>query len=258
MPYGTTPPSQRFRPIGFSLTGGPITGTADLVIRPEELTWTEPTRLTVHQTLAGAWADAFDRGVATIRLSGHTGWHGGSPTSGFSGEAAFANLRQTVFQGWNDSRAQLVAGGQDPAAVELIFTDELDRRSALVAPKTFTLRRHKSRPLLMMYNIELLVLADAGQPTGGGTDAFGGLLGNFAAGAQSLLGTAQGIAGLLGAPANITGLIGTAQSLFGTAQGIAGSAQGALNAIQSGSVQGTVTSVQSVATGLTSLTGLFG
>jgi hypothetical protein len=173
-------PSQKFRPITFDLSGGPVTAFADMVIRPEELIWTEPTQITVHNTLAGAWADAFDRGVATIRLAGHTGWR----EEGGGGEAQFHHLRQSVFQGWNDSRAALVAGGQDPAAVELIFTDDLDQREALVAPKSFTLKRSKARPLLMMFNIELIVLADAGQPTGIRQDPIAQALGAFQQGAD--------------------------------------------------------------------------
>lgn len=196
MPYGFTPRSQRFRRVGFDLSGGGAAGFADLTIRPEELTWVEPSRIAVQQTLAGAWADSFDRGVATIRISGHTGWHGGPPGGGgLSGEGQFMNLRQTAFQGWHDARAALVAGGQDPAAVEMIFIDELDSREALVAPKVFTLRRSKTRPLLMMYVIELLVLADAGIPTAGG-DPVAAAAGEFAGGAQALSAIAGALGGL--------------------------------------------------------------
>jgi hypothetical protein len=232
MPYGFTPPSQRNRRISFDLSGGGADATMDLVIRPEELTRVEPSRLSVQQTLAGAWADAFDRGVATIRISGHTGWHGGSArggAGGLSGEAQFQNLRTTSFQGWHDARSALVAGGQDPAAVEMLFIDELDRFSALVAPKVFTLRRSKTRPLLMMYVIELLVLQDLGDPgpggggAGGPGDAIAQAFGDFLAGAGAL----QGIAG------DIAGVVGQAN-------GIAGAAQGLGNQLANGNLLGAV------------------
>ncbi|KAA5611573.1 hypothetical protein F1189_13495 [Rhodovastum atsumiense] len=138
-----------------------------MALRPEELTWIEPTRLTVQNTLGGAWADHWDRAVQTIRISGHTGWR---PTGGLGGggggEAAFISLRDTSFQVWNDTRTAIARGGGDPNVVRLEFVDALDMRAALVAPRVFTLKRSKTSPLLQRYNIELLVLQDLALPTG--------------------------------------------------------------------------------------------
>jgi hypothetical protein len=161
MPRGTAPPSQRNRPIGFHGS----TGSYTLSIRPEELTRYEPSRLAVQQTLGGAWVDGFDRGITVIKISGTTGWHGG-PADGnqLSGEAQFQQLRSQAFTAWHSARAAIVASGGDPSAVELYFVDTLNLQADLVAPKAFTLRRSKSRPLLMQYSIELLVLQDAAQP----------------------------------------------------------------------------------------------
>jgi hypothetical protein len=156
------PPDQTQRQIGFYLAGG---AGPDLSftfgLRPEDLSQTEPMRLTVQQTLGGAWADAFDRGVASITLSGTTGWRG---TSTQSGEDMFQYLRSTVFQAWADNRTQAISAGQDPSSVQLFLTDSLDSICALVAPKAFTLHRSKSSPLMMRYNIQLIVLADASEP----------------------------------------------------------------------------------------------
>lgn len=135
----------------------------NLTIRPEELTRSEPSRLAVQQTLGGAWADAFDRGVSTISLSGTTGWRGSFFTSG---EDAFLQLRSTAFQGWHDRRAKAVSSGQDPTEVQLIFTDTLNTITSIVAPKTFVLRRSRTSPLLFRYQIQLLELGDADDPNG--------------------------------------------------------------------------------------------
>lgn len=158
------PPSQRYRQIGFYLEGGSGSDVKfDLTIRPEDLTVAEPSRLVVQQTLGGAWADAFDRGIATINMSGTLGWRGGAL---LSGEDAFAQLRSTVFLDWHQRRKDLLDQGSDPAAVRLTFLDTLDSLNFVVAPQQFTLRRSKSSPLLMRYQIRLLALDDADSPSG--------------------------------------------------------------------------------------------
>ncbi|PWC44271.1 hypothetical protein [Azospirillum sp. TSO22-1] len=170
-----TPPSQKHRKIGFYLEGGEGgVLTWNFTIRPEELIREEPSRLTVQQTLGSAWVDAFDRGVSTITLKGHTGWRGGFSADG---AAQFENLRSTVFTQWHARRKALAEKGQDPEAVGLYFADTLDRITARVAPKTFTLRRSKDAPLLMRYDVSLLVLNDNAEPTSA-KDAITGALFN--------------------------------------------------------------------------------
>lgn len=162
------PPSQKLRQIAFRLSGGPGPAVQQaLFIRPEELSRAEPSRLTVQQTLGGAWADAWDRGVSTVRLSGTTGWRGSDLVSG---EQAFLDLRQHSFADWHARRAAVVAGGGDPNTVELLLVDTLDDFVVLVAPKQFVLRRSKTSPLLMRYTIELTVLADQDLQPGGTSD----------------------------------------------------------------------------------------
>lgn len=202
MPRGFTPPSQRFRRLGFDLAGGGAAGAFDLTIRPEELSRTEPSRLTVQQTLGGAWADAFGRGLITIRIAGTTGWHGGRPDAALlSGEDAFRALRDGAFIAWHDARDALLRAGQDPAGVELTFVDELDGFVDVVAPKTFSLRRSKSSPLLIRYSVEMVVLRDAALPAGGrlADPVMAALAGPqaFVAAAQTIQGTVSQIQTLL-------------------------------------------------------------
>jgi hypothetical protein len=188
MPRGNTPPSQRGRVIGWRGT----TGSFDFVIRPEELTRYQPSRLALQQTLGGAWADCFGIGPIAIRLNGTTGWHGGPPDGGQPpGEDQFAQLEATVFTGWHAQRDLIMAGGGDPSIVTSIFVDTLDRTTDIVAPKSFTLKRHKQRPLFMMFTIEMLVL----QPLAlaGIAGGAGGITAALA-GAQAALGTAAGLA----------------------------------------------------------------
>lgn len=56
--------------------GNPFPSRFDFAVRPEDLSHQEPSRMQAHQTLGGAWVDAFDRGLSTITISGHNGWRG--------------------------------------------------------------------------------------------------------------------------------------------------------------------------------------
>src|ERR1019366_2426807 len=90
---------------------------ATLNIRPEELTRTDVSRVTVQQTLGGAWADDFGPGLAQINISGHTGWRGNR--SG-DGAALFTALKANVFDNWHAQRNKAVKAGKDPKDVTLL------------------------------------------------------------------------------------------------------------------------------------------
>ena len=156
-----TPPNQKAdeRPISFVLhnmaTGSPPR-EKQLIIRPEDLTRTEPSRLMTHQTLGGAWADNFGPGIPTVQISGTTGWR----TSALNGLGEFIDLHETIYTAWHTERALASEAGLDPNKVKLIFSDILDEFTWVVAPQTFVLRRNKSRPLLSQYQISMTWLSD--------------------------------------------------------------------------------------------------
>lgn len=201
------PPSQTYRQIGFSLQGAP-TGPADFNfgLRPEELTVSEPSRLTVQQTLGGAWADSFGVGVSSITLAGHNGWRGGLLSSG---EDLFQALQATCFTGWHQARADAVTQGQDPDTVQLYFTDSLDDIAVIVAPESFTLRRSKTSPLLMRYSIKLLVLG----PADGPISAFDEIINAFS-NPLRWLAAKLGLTQIIG---QINRVVGVARAVFGAA-----------------------------------------
>lgn len=143
------------RPISFvyhNMASGLPPYEHKLVIRPEELTRQDNSRITTHQTLGGAWSDNFGPGVPTVTLAGTTGWgSGGLP----DGQQAFLELYDMVYVKWHKARAALVESGEDPDQVKLIFRDVLDNFTWVVAPTQFVLQRSKSRPLLSQYRISL-------------------------------------------------------------------------------------------------------
>lgn len=150
------------RPISFRLDdgSGQIT-TLPLVIRPEELTHAQTSLQTPVQTLNGAFLDDFGEGLASIQISGHTGWGAGKRPSG---EAEFKKLHDAVWTKWRAARIQAVKQNRNPSNVRLLFVDDLDSLCVLVAPGQFQLKRSKSRPLLFMYSVSMTVLSDQVQP----------------------------------------------------------------------------------------------
>ena len=212
----------------------------DLNVRPEDLNRPEPSRLTVQQTLGGAWGDSFGRGVSTITLSGTCGWIGNLTTSG---EDLFQTLRSTVFVSWHDRRAAVAKQGQDPATVQLYYMDALDSINALVAPVSFTLRRSKTSPLLIRYQIVLRVLDDTSAPDSiidditdalanplkwiAGVTGLGNVLtqiGTYVQQAQAVVGAAM---------TSVTSFVNTGNALIGAVQSIAGQVEGNFDALQS-------------------------
>lgn len=159
------PSSQKGLPVGFMLTGraGVPDTILHLTIRPEDLTRTEPSRMSVHQTLSGnggteptGWADSFGPGLKTINISGTTGWRPGA-IDAKDGAQRFLDL-YAVFQHWHQYRALNIADGLDPDRIQLVFVDNLDQFAYVVAPTGFNLRRSRSRPLLFQYQIGMEVL----------------------------------------------------------------------------------------------------
>ena len=155
------PASQKNRPISFLLFDHaertPLVAYQDLIIRPEELTRSEPNRANITQTLGGAWLDDFGAGISTINIAGHTGWRG---SINWDGAEIFQMLRDTVFTEWNKRRSNRPSQSSPPDDVELIFADQLNQQAMVVAVTNFQLRRHRSRPLLSQYSIQMAVLSE--------------------------------------------------------------------------------------------------
>lgn len=157
----TAPPTDQragVRPIAFALeNGGAVSSPVTLKIRPEDLTRSEPSRTSVTQTLGRevqGWVDNFGAGLPTVNISGHTGWRT-KVGNGLDGVRAFEELNTLIQHDYHNAKQRAIDGGQNPARVKLLFIDMLDGFSYSVTPINFTLKRSKSRPLLMMYNIQL-------------------------------------------------------------------------------------------------------
>lgn len=149
------------RPISFVLTtdgSASVLQEYKFVIRPEELSRVDPSRVSVHQTLSGekiGWADSFGPGLPTINISGNTGWR----IKYDSGDGLDRMIKlKAQIDAWHEARQERVNVGMNPDDTRLLFADTLDDFAAEVVPIQFVLRRSKSRPLIAQFNISLTVV----------------------------------------------------------------------------------------------------
>jgi hypothetical protein len=160
---GPAPTDQRagIRPIVFVLDNGQSLESVTLPIRPEDLTRTEGSRATVHQTLGRSvtgWVDNFGQSLPTCTIAGNTGWRHAAGI-GRDGFQSFEDLNALVQHKYHEAKQSTIDAGGDPARVKLLFVDVLDHFAWSVVPTQFVLRRSKSRPLLFQYSITLQALS---------------------------------------------------------------------------------------------------
>jgi hypothetical protein len=247
----STPPiSQKAatKPISFVLQNGTeFSPPLQLVIRPEDLTRNEQSRLNVHQTQGDegsqGWADNWGEGLPSVAINGHTGWRTATAT-GNDGVAAFLALNDLVYKGFHALKQAAINTGMDPALVKLLFIDVLDGFAWSVAPTNFVLRRNKSRPLLMQYSINLQAISTVIDmppvdiPGIGsiskGLGALGGVLGKL----SGMLGSIKGM--ISGAMGFVTGLVGniasTVKGFVSVANGMFQQVQGVVAAVKNGAM----------------------
>lgn len=243
MPLITLPPTSQKsadRPISFHLDDVGKIRSLFLVVRPEDLTRTDISRMSLQQTLSAdnqGWVDNFGVGLPTISISGHTGWRDMAGSG--DGEQQFRLLNEMVMVDWHAARARQIKAGQDPDRVKLIFVDKLDSFAYVVVPQTFVLRRSKSRPLLMQYQISMQAISDSVDPNLGspmsasasalaglGLDSLGDALGAIS---DFATGVANFITGTVGAVAKK--FLSMTRAVLGVVMRVVGTIKGAIDKV---------------------------
>ena len=232
-----TPSTQKadYCPISFVLddqTTGELPVSITLRVRPEDLTYSNPSRLTVQQTLGGAWMDNFRQGIPSLNISGHTGWRTGP--DGLDGGDRFQQLFDQVYTQWHQRRQNAIASGVDPNLVQLIYSDALNNLSVVVAPNAFVLRRSRQRPLLCMYQIAMTVTNTETDPNANDSDtASGGFLDAADTQAVGLDSFGQSMTDLAGYAANAANFVpaviaGAVGGFLSMSMGVLGTAMAAV------------------------------
>lgn len=162
--YGKEPTPQADRTLTLVMLGkDSLRWEHELFVKPEEITYTYPTRATVIQTLGGAFVDDFGEGITDMVINGHTGWHYAPDINGdldsLDGLSKMHDLRYYFFQVYHEERMAAAQQGEDPdTAISLYFFDTLHETAYRVYPLSLQVRKHKSRPLLYQYQMRLIGL----------------------------------------------------------------------------------------------------
>jgi len=129
--------------------------------RPEDLSYTHPTRASAVNTLGGAYVDDFGTGIVEISLRGNTGYKMGmlqdiTGAIGLdAGDVMLFNLRTAIVDSYHQKRLDYARAGQDPERVELLLVDTLNMALWVVYPRQFQLQRSRQRPLLYQYVLQM-------------------------------------------------------------------------------------------------------
>lgn len=132
-----------------------------VVPRPEDMSYTHPTRASAINTLGGAYVDDFGTAITEISLRGVTGYKMGllQSLTGLvgidSGDVMFFNLRNWIVNDYHQKRLDYARAGQDPERIELLLVDTLNLTIWLTYPRQFQLQRNRQRPLLYQYVLQL-------------------------------------------------------------------------------------------------------
>lgn len=127
------------------------------ILNPETYEQSEPGRVNITSTKAGAFIETFGAGIIEITISGTTGFKN-STQRAESGYEKFKELRNIIKSVYQD-----VVDGSEVKDY-LNFYNFTDNEYYVTYPEKFELSRSKSQPLLYKYNIHLYVIRGIGDP----------------------------------------------------------------------------------------------
>lgn len=122
-----------------------------LKLNPEEYTQAEPGRGSITQTKGGAWLDDFGAGLGTITMRGTTGFKSaaGDKLVGFSRLKEIRDMVRNYYAKGNPG---------DLVDKFITFHNFTDGEHWDVYIKSFTLMRSVNRPLVYLYDIQMVIL----------------------------------------------------------------------------------------------------
>lgn len=128
-------------------------------VNPEDYTQSTPSRVTITQTLGGAWVDAWGAGLTSFTIKGTTGV-GGNSTNKDVGYQRWRQLRDSINNVLNDAAAG------EPVDEYIKFRNYTDNEYWYCFPDSggLELYRSKSRPHMYSYTLHLIGIREIGQP----------------------------------------------------------------------------------------------
>jgi len=144
--------SKSLKRMEFEFNGGIFKFT----LNPETYNQSEPGKLNITQTKAGAFLEAFGAGIVEISFSGTTGYKG-TTTDKENGYKQFKKLRDMIRLVYSS-----VQDGKEITKF-LNFYNFTDNEYYVTYPDKFELSKSKSQPFLYKYDIHLYCIRRIGE-----------------------------------------------------------------------------------------------
>jgi hypothetical protein len=124
-----------------------------LLVNPEDISQNEPTRMSVTQTLGGAYVVDFGQGLIEVSISGTTGYKARYNSEGeyVDGFEEFINFRENIYRDFIQNSDN---------GMEMFWYNWEDDEYYQIQPKSFRLMRNKQAPLLYRYEFQFICLAE--------------------------------------------------------------------------------------------------
>ena len=130
-----------------------------LLINPEEMTMSEPAKVTVTETLGGGYITDFGSAFKTVSITGITGYRARQNADGETrdGYTEFVHLRNEVYRKFLDTT---------DTKYEMYWYNWEDEEYYRIQPTSFRLMRNKNEPILYRYEMQFTCIETLGK---GGT-----------------------------------------------------------------------------------------
>lgn len=129
-----------------------------LLVNPEDMSVTEPARITPQQTLGGAYVAHFGQGMHQVTLGGITGYNARYNSEGVlkDGYTEIKDFRKKIYRDFLTTKE---------TQLELFWYNWEDEEYYKIVPTSFRLMRNKAEPMLYRYELSFVTM----EPVGAGT-----------------------------------------------------------------------------------------
>lgn len=127
-----------------------------MLVNPQDMSVSEPARVSVQQTLGGAYIANFGQGIHNVTISGTTGYNArinaeGRKTDGYS---ELQDIRRKLYRDFIRTKS---------SQLEMFWYNWEDQEYYKIYPTNFRVMRNHAEPTLYRYEMSFTTLANVGR-----------------------------------------------------------------------------------------------